>query len=179
MHRKVNTRIEQNLYSWISANRPLRNRGHSSNYPFQNISRFNFVISYDAKYMYFFLPPIFTILDSHSSRSAFKAAEAPSSLLSLGIFDSGMILDWIQFQTVTARADRLMFFSSNWIERANRKQHRLGSHGIPRSQLQCHSGPIECKGSRSTARRCGFQREWFTQVAYKNNNLMRRIPVFC
>ena len=165
MHRKVNTRIEQNFYSWISANRPLRNRGHSSNYPFQNIS-------YDAKYMYFFLPPIFTILDSHSSRSAFKAAEAPSSLLSLGIFDSGMILDWIQFQTVTARTDQLMFFSS-------RKQHRFGSHGIPRSQLQCHSAPIGCKGLRSTARRCGFQREWFTQVAYKNNNLMRRIPVFC
>ena len=94
MHRNVNKKIEQNFYSWISANRPLRNQGHSSNYPFQNISRFNFVI-YDAKYMCFFLPPIFTILDSHSSRSAFKVAESPPSLQSLGIFDSGMILNSI------------------------------------------------------------------------------------
>ena len=44
--------------------------------------------------MYFFLRPIFTILDSHSSRSAFKVAEAPS-LLSLEIFYSGMILNSI------------------------------------------------------------------------------------
>ena len=42
--------------------------------------------------MYIFSPPLFTILVSHSLRSGFKVAEAPSSLLSLGIFDSGMTL---------------------------------------------------------------------------------------
>ena len=42
--------------------------------------------------MYIFLPPIFTILVSHSVRSAFKVAEAPSTLLPLGIFDSGTTL---------------------------------------------------------------------------------------
>ena len=35
--------------------------------------------------MYFFLPPFFIILVFHSLRSAFKVAEAPSSLLPLGI----------------------------------------------------------------------------------------------
>ena len=41
--------------------------------------------------MYIFSPPLFTILVSHSLRSGFKVAEAPSSLLSLGIFDSGIL----------------------------------------------------------------------------------------
>ena len=160
--------------------------------------------------MYIFLPPIFTILVSHSLCSAFKVAEAPSSLLPLGIFHSGMTLNSfvsIQYTMAylvglfTLLTSELRFFddsrfksllarcgidivisleatvsNSNGQNRsidvfqfklsAQTENHIAWGHMVFQGLNYSHSGPIGCKGSLSTARRCGFEREWFTQVAY-------------